>query len=117
MSVINIMGLLVEEDLDDIGMNSIKAVIHLECDGKSSWTRSLGELRPTQSEDQWVDWITNPPSGEEVPNIDWLIAVFPSTKKNDGRPDPRIKSWGQPVKEREDILMEIFNLKSSLVFL
>ena len=53
----------------------------MECDGEASWEKSLGELWPTQSVDQWVDWLTNPSSGEELHNIDWIIALFPSTKK------------------------------------
>ena len=58
-----------EEDLDDIGMKTRNVVIHMECDGEASWVKSLGEVWPTQSLDQWVDWLTNPSSREEVPNI------------------------------------------------
>ena len=65
---------------------------------------------------QWVDWITNPSSGEDVPNTDWIIAVFTGTKKNDGMPDPDIKSWTQPVKSLKDPLKNNCNLKGSLVF-
>ena len=54
--------------------------------------------------DQWVDWITNLPSGKEPHNINWLIAVFPGTKKNDRRLDPGIKSWGKPLKVLKDML-------------
>ena len=47
---------------------------------------------------QWVDCITNPRSGEELPNTDWLITVFQGTKINDGIPEPGIKSWAKTVK-------------------
>ena len=66
--------------------------------------------------DQWVDWLTNTSSVEEVPNIYWLISVFPGNKKNDGTPDPDIKSWAQPVKAMMDLLKKSCNLKGSLVF-
>ena len=63
------VGIPVEEALADIVMNYRNAVIHMECDEKASWVRSLGELWPTQSMYQWLDWLTNPPSRKEVPNI------------------------------------------------
>ena len=58
-------------------MKSRKVVINMECDGKAYFVVSLGELFTIQTMDQWVDWLTNPPSGEELPNINWLVAVFP----------------------------------------
>ena len=63
-----------------------------------------------------MDWITNPLSGEEVTNIEWIIAVFPGNKKNDGMPDPGISSWAQLVKALRDLLKKSFILKSPLVF-
>ena len=85
-------------------MKSIKVVINMECDGKASWVRSLVEVCQTQSVDQWVDWITKPPSGEEVTNIDCLITVLYSTNENYGIPDPSINSWGQPVESLKYML-------------
>ena len=61
-------------------------------------------------------WLTNPSSGEELPNIDCIVTVFPGTKKNDGRPDPYIKSRVKPVKALRDLLENRCNLKGSLVF-
>ena len=63
-----------------------------------------------------VDWLTDPSLGEEVPNTDWLIAVFPGTKKNNVRPYMEIKSWAYPVKAVRDLLKKICNLRRSLVF-
>ena len=60
--MITTVGVTVEEALDDIVMNPRKVVIHMECDGKAYWVRSLGKVRPTKSVDQWVDWLTKPPS-------------------------------------------------------
>ena len=65
---------------------------------------------------QLIDWLTNPPSVEELPNIDWLIASFPGTKKNYSRPDPDINLWVQTVRVLNDILSNILNIKGSLVF-
>ena len=65
---------------------------------------------------QWVDWITDPTSGCEVPNIECIIKVLPITRKNYGRPDSGIKSWAQPVKALKDILNKRQNLKGSMVF-
>ena len=62
-----------------------------------------------------MDLITNPSSGEEIPNINWIISVLSGNKKNNGRPDPEIKSWAQPVKALMDRLNEICNLKGLLV--
>ena len=42
VAVITMVDVPVEEALDDILMNSIKVVIHLECDEKLSWMRSQG---------------------------------------------------------------------------
>ena len=67
------VGIPVEEDLADIIMKTRNVVINMECDGGASWVKSLGEVWPNQSVDQWMDWITNPSSVEEVPNIDWII--------------------------------------------
>ena len=72
----------------DIGMKDINVVIKMECDGEASCNFFLGEVCPTQRVSKWLDWLTNSSSGEEVHNIDWLIAVFSVTKKNDRRPDP-----------------------------
>ena len=100
----------------DIGMKTRNVVIHMECDGDSSWVKSLGEVWPTQSVDQWVEWLTNTSSGEEVPKIDWLIAVFPGTKKDVGIPYPYIKSWEHPLKALRDLLKKSCNFRGSLVF-
>ena len=94
VAVITMVGVPVEESLEDIEINSIKVVIYLECYVKTSWVRLIGEVCPTKIADKLVDWLTNPPSGEKVPNIDWLITIFHGTKKNYRRPEPDIKSWG-----------------------
>ena len=65
---------------------------------------------------KWVDWPTNPSSIWEVPKIDWIIAVLPGTKKNDGRPYPYIKSWAHPVKALRYLLKKSCNLRVSLMF-
>ena len=56
-------------------------------------------------------WLTRPAPEYEVPNIDWITALFPGSKKYDGKPDPRIKSWGNPVGALKDILKNICSLK------
>ena len=81
-----------EEALNDIRMKSRSMVIRVDCAGEASWVKFLGEVWTTKSVDQWLDWITNPSSVEEVPNIYCIIDVFPGTKKNDGRPYRGIKS-------------------------
>ena len=73
VAVITTVGITVEEALAYIGMKTINVVIHMECGGETSWVKSLGEVLPDQSVNQWVDWSTNPSSGEELPSIDWLI--------------------------------------------
>ena len=70
----------VKEGFSDIGMKTRNVVFHMECDGEASWVNFLGEVWPTQSVDRWVYLITNPSSGEELPNIDYLVSVFPGTK-------------------------------------
>ena len=67
VSVINAVRVPVDEGLDDIGIKTINVVIHMECDGDSSWLKFLVEVRPTQSVDQWMDWLTKSSSREEVP--------------------------------------------------
>ena len=47
--------------------------------------------------DQWVGYLTSPDPEYEVPNIDWIIALFSVTKKDDGSPDPSTKSWAQSM--------------------
>ena len=60
---------------------------------------------------QWVDWLTNPPLGEEVPTTNWIIEALTVTKKNNRRPDPGINSWGQLVKALQYRLRKRCNLK------
>ena len=86
------MGEPVEEVLSDIGMNYKIEVIHLECDCEEDWLKSLEEVWRNQTVDQWVEWLTRPAPEDEVPNMDWLIAVFHRRKKDDGKPGPSIKS-------------------------
>ena len=86
-------------------------VIRMECDGELLWVKLLREVLPTQNVYQWLYWITNPSSGDGVHNIDWIIAVFPGTKKNDRRKEPDIKSWAQPVKAFRDLLKKSCNIK------
>ena len=105
-----------EGALVGIGMKTINVVIHMDCGGEASWVKLLGEVWPNQSVDQWVDWLTNPSSVEELPNIDWRIAVFPVAKKNYWRTDLDIKSWAKPVKALRDLLKKRCNLRGSLVF-
>ena len=59
LSVITNSGILVEKDLADIVMKNRNVVNHMDCDGDASWVKSLGELWPTQSVEQWLDCITN----------------------------------------------------------
>ena len=88
----------------------------MECDGEASWVKLIGEVLTAQSVDQYLDWITNPSPGEEVPNTEWLIAVFPSAKIYDKKQDPDIKPWAQPVKTMGDLLKKSCNIRGSLVF-
>ena len=39
---ITTVGVAVEEALADIGIKARNVVIHMECDGKAYWVRSLG---------------------------------------------------------------------------
>ena len=48
---------------------------------------------------------------DKVPNIYWIISVFPGTKNGYGNSDPGIKSWSQPVGVLNDLLENIFNIK------
>ena len=66
--------------------------------------------------DQWVDWLNNLSSKEEVPKIEWIIAVLPCTKKIYGRPYPGVKSWAHTLKALTGLFKKNCNLKSSLVF-
>ena len=116
VAVITTVGIPVEEALADIGMKTRNVVIHMECDVEASWVKLLGEVWTNQSVEQWVDWLTNPSSGEEVPNTNWLIAVFPGTKKNNGRPEPIIKSWAQSLKALRDLSKKRCYIKGSLLF-
>ena len=63
-----------------------------------------------------MDWITNQSSRVDIPKIDWIIVVLTGTKKNNGRPDPDIKSWAHPLKALMDLLKKSCNLKGSLLF-
>ena len=55
VAVISTVAVPVEEALADIVMKYRDVVIHMECDGQSSWIRSLGEVCPTKSVDKLVD--------------------------------------------------------------
>ena len=44
-----------------------------------------------------MGYLTSPDPEYEVPNIDWIIALFSVTKKDDGSPDPSTKSWAQSM--------------------
>ena len=98
------VGALVEKALADIGMNASRAVIRLECGFEEEWLNLLEEGWRTQIVEQGVEWLTRPDPEDEVPNIDWIIAVFPGNKKDDGKSYPSIKSWAQPVGALKDLL-------------
>ena len=51
-----------------------------------------------------MEWITRPDPEDEVPNIDWLIALFSRTNNYYVKPDLGIKSWAQPVGELKGLL-------------
>ena len=74
-------GVSVEEALSYIGMNFKRAVFRLECDGEEEWINSMEKGWRTHSVDQWLEWHTSPYLEDEVPNIDWTIALFPRNKK------------------------------------
>ena len=81
VSVVIAVFVPLEEALADIGINSRRAVIHLECYCEEYWLKSLEESWQNQSVDQWVEWLTSPSLEDEIPNIDWLIALFTGNKK------------------------------------
>ena len=66
--------------------------------------------------EQWLEWFPRLSPEDEVPNIDWLIAVFSGNKNYDGNPDPSIKSWAHPVGELKELMKKRCNLKGALVF-
>ena len=51
-----------------------------------------------------MEWLTSSAPEDEVPNIDWLIALFTGNKRDDGNPEPSIKSWAHPVGALKDLL-------------
>ena len=121
VAVIMALGVPVEEALSDIGKNSRIAAIHLECDGEEEWIKSLKEGCRTQSVEQLVEWLASPAPLYKAPNIYFLIAVFPGGGGGggggyDGKPEPSIKSWAQPVGALKDLLKNRCNLKVALVF-
>ena len=63
LDMITNVGVPAEEDLFDIVMRSRKMVIHMECYVKAYWVMYIGGVWPTQSVDQWLNWLTKPPSG------------------------------------------------------
>ena len=65
---------------------------------------------------QWVEWPDRPAPEYEVPNIDWLIAVFTGNKQDDGNTGPSIKSWAKKAGTLKYILKYIRNIKGALVF-
>ena len=82
------MGVPVEESLSVILMNYRRVVIKLEYDFDEVWINSVGEGWRTQSVYQWVEWLTITSPEDELPNIDWLIALFTKTKRIMGRRIP-----------------------------
>ena len=58
-----------------------------------------------------MEWLTSPAPEYEVPNIDWLIALFPGNKKDDGKSETSIKSWAHPVVVLKDLMKNRCNLK------
>ena len=44
VAVINMVGIPLEEALDDIRMKNRNVVIHMECDGEAYWVKLLGEV-------------------------------------------------------------------------
>ena len=82
-----------KEALTDVGMKTRNVVIHMEYDGEVCWVKFLGEVWTTQNFNQWVYCLTNPSSGEEVPNINWLVSVVPGPKKSYGVTEPGVNSW------------------------
>ena len=87
----------VGDTLEDIGVNSRKVVVHLECEYDASSLKSLGDVRTTKIVEQLLGWLTRSDPKEYTPNIYWIILIFLGIKKYDGRPDRYIKSWAQPV--------------------
>ena len=62
-----------------------------------------------------MEWLTRSSPKEDITNIDWLIDVLPDNKKDDGKPEPDIKSQHQLLKALKYLLGRILNLKGSLV--
>ena len=63
-----------------------------------------------------MEWLTRQAPEDEVPNIDWIIALFTGIKKDDGNPDLSIKSWAKPVGKLKDLIKNRCNLKGALLF-
>ena len=67
------VGVAVEEDLEDIGMNNRKLVLKLEGYCEAAWTRTMGEGWKIKSADQCVEWITRIDTEEELNSMDLII--------------------------------------------
>ena len=113
--MITAVGVPLGKALSYIGINSRRVLINLECKGEEEWIKSLEEVWISQSEDQWVEFITMPDLEDEVPNINCLIVLFTGNKKDDGKTDPSIKSWSQPVGALKELLKKICKQKEALL--
>ena len=91
VAVITDLGVPVKEVLSYIGMNATRAAINLEYDGEKEWINSLEEVWVTHSLDQCMECLTRPALKDEVLNIYWLNELFTGNKKDNGKPEPRIK--------------------------
>ena len=89
--MVTAVGVPVDEALEDIGRNTRREGINLECDYEEDWLNPLEEGWLIQSVDQWLECLNRPDPEDEAPNIDWLIAVFTGRKNDDGKPDSIIK--------------------------
>ena len=56
-----------------------------------------------------MEWLTRPDTEYELPNIDWVIAVFDRNKRDYENPDPIITSWEHPVVALRDLLKKRLN--------
>ena len=95
ITVVTSFGVLLEESLADIYMDARKKVVQLQWDCEAAWIMSLGKLWPTNSLFQQMECSNSKASESEVPNIYWIVAIFPGIKKDYRNPDHDIKQWAQ----------------------
>ena len=86
------LGCPVSEALIGVGLDPTDSVIHAEFNAQTDLPGALQLFWPSHDMDAWIEQLHDA-LDNDVPHVDWLVAIYNGPQVADGKPDGALEDW------------------------